>query len=52
LLLTCAFVALLSGFAMMTLRNVMNRIGAFTLGASHATFSMVVATFVRSSWES
>jgi len=41
-----AFVALLSGFAMMALQNTMNRIGAFSLGASHFTFSMVVATFV------
>ncbi|MBW2714326.1 MAG: hypothetical protein JRC77_11325, partial [Deltaproteobacteria bacterium] len=39
-------VALLSGFAMMTLQTAMNRVGALTLGASHFTFSMIVATFV------
>ncbi len=41
-----ALVALLAGFAMMTLQTAMNRVGALTLGASHFTFSMVVATFV------
>jgi predicted membrane-bound spermidine synthase len=41
-------VALLSGFAAMTLQMIMNRIGALTLGASNFTFSMVVAIFVLS----
>ncbi len=41
-----AFVALLAGFSMMTLQTAMNRIGALALGASHFTFSMIVATFV------
>jgi predicted membrane-bound spermidine synthase len=41
-----AGVALLAGFAMMTLQTAMNRLGALALGASHFTFSMVVATFV------
>ena len=41
-------VALLSGFAVMTLQMVMNRIGAVSLGASNFTFAMVVATFVLS----
>jgi len=39
-------VALLAGFAMMTLQTALNRIGALALGGSHFTFSMVVATFV------
>jgi spermidine synthase len=43
---TCAAVALLAGFAMMTLQTTLNRIGALALGASHFTFAMVVATFV------
>jgi predicted membrane-bound spermidine synthase len=41
-----AAVALLAGFAMMTIQTAMNRIGALSLGASHFTFAMVVATFV------
>jgi len=41
-----AAVALLSGFAMMTLQTAVNRIGGLALGASHLTFAMVVATFV------
>lgn len=45
-LLVCSGVALLAGFAMMTLQTAMNRIGALSLGASHFTFAMVVATFV------
>ena len=43
-----ATVALLSGFAMMTLQTVLNRIGAMSLGSSQFTFSMVVAAFVLS----
>jgi spermidine synthase len=38
--------ALLSGFAMMSLQTVFIRLGALALGASHFTFSIVVATFV------
>jgi len=41
-----AAVALLSGFAMMTVQTVLNRIGALAFGASQFTFSMVVAVFV------
>jgi len=41
-----AAVALLSGFAMMTLQTLFNRIGALALGASPFTFAMVVAIFV------
>jgi spermidine synthase len=41
----CA-VALLAGFAMMTLQTILNRIGALALGSSHFTFAMVVAVFV------
>lgn len=41
-----SLVALLAGFAMMTLQIVLNRLGALSLGASHFTFSMVVASFV------
>lgn len=41
-------VALLSGFAMMTLQSIMNRVGALALGASQFTFSMIVACFVLS----
>jgi len=41
-----ASVALLAGFAMMTLQTTLNRVGALALGASHFTFAMVVATFV------
>jgi spermidine synthase len=39
-------VAILSGFAMMSLQTVLNRIGALAFGASQFTFSMVVAVFV------
>jgi len=39
-------VALLAGFAMMSLQTTLNRIGALALGGSPFTFSMVVATFV------
>ncbi len=45
-LAVCAAVALLSGFAMMTIQTILNRVGALALGASQFTFSMVVATFV------
>jgi len=45
-LLVCTVVALLAGFAMMSLQTVMNRVGGLALGASHFTFAMVVATFV------
>jgi spermidine synthase len=45
-LATWCSVALLAGFAMMTLQTAANRIGALALGASHFTFAMVVATFV------
>jgi spermidine synthase len=38
--------ALLAGFAMMALQTVLNRVGGFSLGASHFTFSIIVATFV------
>jgi predicted membrane-bound spermidine synthase len=41
-----AAVALLSGFAMMTLQTLFNRIGALALGASPFTFAEVVAIFV------
>jgi spermidine synthase len=41
-----AAVALLAGFAMMSLQTIFNRIGALALGASHFTFGMVVAVFV------
>jgi predicted membrane-bound spermidine synthase len=41
-----AAVALLSGFAMMAIQTVLNRVGALSLGASQFTFSMVVAVFV------
>jgi spermidine synthase len=41
-----ASVALLSGFAMMTLQTTLNRIGALALGASQFTFSMMVASFI------
>ncbi len=42
----CASVALLSGFAMMSLQTILNRVGALALGASQFTFSMIVACFV------
>jgi predicted membrane-bound spermidine synthase len=38
--------ALLAGFAMMALQTTLNRVGALSLGASHFTFSIIVATFV------
>jgi len=41
-----ASVALLAGFAMMTLQTTLNRIGALSLGSSQFTFAMVVAVFV------
>lgn len=41
-----ASVALLSGFAMMTLQTTLNRVGALALGASQFTFSMMVASFI------
>ncbi len=41
-----AAVALLAGFAMMTLQTVLVRLGALSFGASQFTFSMVVAVFV------
>ncbi len=41
-----AGVALLAGFAMMTLQTTINRIGALALGSSEFTFAMVVAVFV------
>src|SRR5574338_267480 len=41
-----AAVALLSGFAMMALQTVLNRVGGMAFGASHFTFAMVVAVFV------
>src|SRR5262245_32953870 len=41
-----AAVALLAGFAMMTLQTTLNRIGGLAFGASHFTFAMVVAVFV------
>jgi len=41
-----AWVALLAGFAMMSLQTTLNRIGALALGSSPFTFGMVVAIFV------
>jgi spermidine synthase len=41
-----AVTALLAGFAMMALQTTLNRVGGLAMGASHFTFSMVVATFV------
>jgi len=41
-----AAVALLLGFAMMTLQTGLNRLGALAFGASQFTFAMVVAVFV------
>jgi len=41
-------VAALSGFAMMTVQTILNRIGALALGPSLYTFAMVVAVFVLS----
>jgi spermidine synthase len=43
-----AAVALLSGFAMMTLQTVLIRLGALAFGASQFTFSLVVSVFVLS----
>jgi spermidine synthase len=43
-----AAAALLSGFAMMSLQVVLNRLAALALGASQFTFSTVVAAFVFS----
>ncbi len=41
-----AAVALLTGFAMMTIQTVLIRLGGLSLGSSQFTFSMVVAVFV------
>ena len=41
-----AAVALLTGFAMMTLQSVLIRLGGLAFGSSQFTFSMVVAVFV------
>lgn len=41
-------VAALSGFAMMTIQTILNRIGALAFGPSMFTFAMVVAVFVLS----
>jgi predicted membrane-bound spermidine synthase len=41
-------VALLSGFAMMVIQTVLNRLGALAFGSSQYTFSMIVAVFVLS----
>ena len=41
-----AAVALLTGFAMMTLQTVLIRLGGVSFGSSQFTFSMVVAVFV------
>lgn len=41
-----AVVALLLGFAMMAIQTVLIRIGGLSLGASHFSFAMLVATFV------
>jgi len=43
-----AWVALLAGFAMMTIQTTINRVGALALGSSPFTFAMVVAVFVFS----
>ncbi len=39
-------IAFLSGFGMMTLQTVFNRVGAFSFGSSQFTFGMIVAVFV------
>ncbi len=39
-------VALLAGFAMMTLQTILNRMGGLSFGSSQYTFAMVVAVFV------
>jgi predicted membrane-bound spermidine synthase len=41
-----AAVALLAGFAMMSLQTSLNRLGALAFGSSQFTFAMVVAVFV------
>jgi len=41
-----ATVAVLLGFAMMAIQTVLIRVGGLSLGASHFSFSMLVATFV------
>ncbi|MCH2173614.1 fused MFS/spermidine synthase [Myxococcota bacterium] len=41
-----AIAALLCGFALMTIETVLIRLGSLSFGASHFTFSMVVAAFV------
>ena len=41
-----AGVALLAGFAMMTLQTTLNRIGALAFGSSPFTFAMIAAVFV------
>lgn len=41
-----AAVALLSGFSMMAIQTILNRIAALSVGASQFTFSVVVAAFV------
>jgi len=41
-------IALLAGFAMMSLQTTFNRLGALVLGSSHFTFATVVAVFVLS----
>jgi predicted membrane-bound spermidine synthase len=41
-----AAVALLAGFAMMSLQTTLNRLGALAFGSSQFTFAMVVAVFV------
>ncbi len=41
-------IALLAGFAMMSLQTTLNRVGALVLGSSHFTFATVVAVFVLS----
>ncbi len=43
-----AAIALLTGFAMMTVQTTVIRIGALSMGPSQFTFSMVVAVFVLS----
>ena len=41
-----ASVALLAGFAMMSLQTILNRIGGLAFGSSQFTFAMVVSVFV------
>jgi spermidine synthase len=45
-LMSFTLVALLSGFSLMTLQVVFNRIAALSFGASHFAFAMIVACFV------